>query len=58
MFNLSMRRAGAGLAAGLLLATAACSSQGGPQSAQGAGETPRLTFAMVTHGAPVLQQHL
>jgi simple sugar transport system substrate-binding protein len=52
MFNLSMRRAGAGLAAGLLLATAACSSQGGAQSTQGAGETPRLTFAMVTHGAP------
>jgi simple sugar transport system substrate-binding protein len=55
MFNLSMRRAGAGLAAGLLLATAACSSQGGAQSAQGAAgdasNTPRLTIAMVTHGA-------
>jgi simple sugar transport system substrate-binding protein len=55
MFKLSMRRAGVGLAAGLLLATAACSSQGGAQSQQSSGgvtDTPRLTIAMVTHGAP------
>jgi simple sugar transport system substrate-binding protein len=43
-----------GLAAGVLLATAACSSSGGAQSTPGgaAGTTansPRMTFAMVSH---------
>jgi simple sugar transport system substrate-binding protein len=56
MFGSRKRRVVVGLAAGLLLATAACSSQGGAQNAQGnaggATNTPRLTIAMVTHAPP------
>ena len=53
MFGFRRRRAVVGLAAGLLMATAACSSQGGAQNAApGAAESPRLTIAMVTHAPP------
>ena len=56
MFGSRSRRVLVGLAAGLLMATAACSSQGGAQSASGGGtggaaaaDSPRLTFAMISH---------
>ena len=51
MFGSRSRRLVVGLA-GLLMATAACSSQGGAQSTAGGGtaaESPRLTFAMISH---------
>ena len=55
MFGSRSRREVVGLAAGLLMATAACSSQGGAQSTAGGGgggtapDSPRLTFAMISH---------
>jgi len=50
MFGFRRRRVVVGVAAGLLMATAACSSQGGAQSAAPAAtNSPRLTIAMVTH---------
>jgi simple sugar transport system substrate-binding protein len=53
MFGSRKRRLVVGLAAGLTLATAACSSGGGAQNApQGGGtgaDLPRLTFAMISH---------
>ena len=53
MFGFRRRRVVVGVAAGLLLATAACSSQGGAQSAAPtATNSPRLTIAMVTHAPP------
>jgi simple sugar transport system substrate-binding protein len=53
MFGFRRRRVVIGIAAGLLMATAACSSQGGAQSAAPAGpDSPRLTIAMVTHAPP------
>jgi simple sugar transport system substrate-binding protein len=53
MFGFRRRRVVVGLAAGLLMATAACSSQGGAQNAAPAAtESPRLTIAMVTHAPP------
>jgi simple sugar transport system substrate-binding protein len=53
MFGSRKRRVLVGLAAGLLLATAACSS-GGAQNAPvagggAAGDSPRMTFAMISH---------
>ena len=53
MFGFRKRRAVVGVAAGLLMATAACSSQGGAQSAAPAAtNSPHLTIAMVTHAPP------
>jgi simple sugar transport system substrate-binding protein len=55
MFGFRTRRVAVGLAAGLLLATAACSSQGGAQNnnaTAGATDQPRLTIAMITHAPP------
>ena len=54
MFGSRSRRVVVGLAAGLLMATAACSSQGGAQSTAGSGggtaaDSPRMTFAMISH---------
>ena len=55
MFGSRSRRVVVGLAAGLLMVTAACSSQGGAQSTAGGGsggaaaDSPRLTFAMISH---------
>ena len=54
MFGSRSRRVVVGLAAGLLMATAACSSQGGAQNTAGGGsgsaaDSPRLTFAMISH---------
>jgi simple sugar transport system substrate-binding protein len=53
MFGFRRRRVVVGVAAGLLMATAACSSQGGAQNAAPAAtEGQRLTIAMVTHAPP------
>ena len=54
MFGSRRRRVLIGLVAGMLAATAACSSQGGAQknAAPGGGDMPRLTIAMVTHAPP------
>jgi len=53
MFGSRRRCALVGVAAGLLMATAACSSSGGVQSAApNSSDTPRLTIAMVTHAPP------
>ena len=54
MFGSRSRRVVVGLAAGLLMATAACSSGGGAQNAPGGGagtaaNSPRMTFAMISH---------
>jgi len=51
MFSSRKRRLLVGLVAGLVLATAACSSSGGAQNQQGnePADQPRLTFAMVSH---------
>ena len=54
MFGSRKRRVLVGLAAGLVMATAACSSSGGAQNAPSAGggaagDTPRMTFAMISH---------
>jgi simple sugar transport system substrate-binding protein len=54
MFGSRSRRMVVGLAAGVLMATAACSSQGGAPSASGgatgaAANSPRMTFAMISH---------
>ena len=54
MFGSRSRRVVVGLAAGLLMATAACSSQGGAQNTAGGGagtaaDSPRMTFAMISH---------
>jgi simple sugar transport system substrate-binding protein len=53
MFGSRRRRVLVGVAAGLLMATAACSSSGGAQSAApNSTEGKRLTIAMVTHAPP------
>jgi simple sugar transport system substrate-binding protein len=54
MFGSRSRRVVVGLAAGLLMATAACSSSGGAQNAPGGGtgtaaNSPPMTFAMISH---------
>jgi simple sugar transport system substrate-binding protein len=54
MFGSRSRRVVVGLAAGLLMATAACSSGGGAQTAPGgsagtAANSPRMTYAMISH---------
>jgi simple sugar transport system substrate-binding protein len=54
MFGSRSRRVVVGLAAGLLIATAACSSSGGAQNAPGGGtgtaaNSPPMTFAMISH---------
>jgi simple sugar transport system substrate-binding protein len=51
MFGSRRRRALVVVAAALTLATAACSSSGGAQDevASGAAESPRMTFAMISH---------
>jgi simple sugar transport system substrate-binding protein len=54
MFGSRSRRAVVGLAAGLLMATAARSSSGGAQNAPAGGggtaaDSPRMTFAMISH---------
>lgn len=50
MFASRRRRLLAGAAVGLLFATAACSSSGGAQDeAPAATNTPRFTFAMISH---------
>ena len=53
MFDFRLRRIVVGLAAATLLAATACSSQGGAQQQDaGSANSPRLTIAMITHGAP------
>jgi simple sugar transport system substrate-binding protein len=59
MNRFGKRAAAAILAAGLALATTACSSSGGKQAEEGAvnisggkANTPRMTIAMITHQAP------
>lgn len=53
MFGSRRRRVVLGLATGLLMATAACSSSGGAQNAPAGGgggtDSPRMTFAMISH---------
>ena len=53
MFGSRSRRVVVGLAAGLLMATAACSSRAArrtrPEVARPAADSPRMTFAMISH---------
>src|SRR6266550_4136589 len=59
MFRQTKRVTVVALVAGLAVAVAGCSSSGGKKSEQSAGgiaagqaNTPKITIAMVTHGAP------